>query len=123
MGVTRPRIAGGSCTGGIRSGSVQARWVILATCLGPTGVTGSGSTGSSQKPHRREEHAAQGWGQIELPDGRVGPKEVGALVPKQVAKNTRPGRRAGRAAGAPVPACSKYTVAGVPRRDAADLRR
>src|SRR6266511_1241718 len=64
------------------------RRLILRTCLGSTGVTGSGPTGSSQERHREKGSAAQGWGQIQLPDGGVGPKEVGALVPEQVAKNT-----------------------------------
>src|SRR6266545_4150007 len=65
------------------------RRLILRTCLGSTGVTGSGPTGSSQERHREKGSAAQGWGQIQLPDGGVGPKEVGALVPEQVAKNKR----------------------------------
>ncbi len=62
--------------------------LILRPSWGSTGVTGSGPTGSSQERHREKMPAAQGWGQNQLPDGGVGPKEVGARVPEQVAKNT-----------------------------------
>src|SRR2546430_12149370 len=51
-------------------------WLILRTCLGSSGVTGSGPTGSSQKRHRREEQAAQGWGKSSCQTAGWGQKKL-----------------------------------------------